>query len=291
MRFILLSLFILLSSPTLMAQKAAYKLFNTKGKKISYSKWLKKASENDVICFGELHNNPIAHWLQFELLSDLIQQKGADKLVVGAEMFEADQQQALSQYLSGEIDAKGLNEAIKLWPNYDTDYKPVVDLCRENNIEVIATNVPRRYARKVAMEGGIKALEALEETEKAWIAPMPFKIDFELPSYAAMRDMMGGHGGDLKADAFISAQAVKDATMAHFILKHLGEGQSFYHLNGSYHSNHKEGILWYVKQAKPELKQFNISVVEQEDIARLAAENIGVADVIIVVPASMTKTY
>lgn len=274
-----------------MAQKAAYKLFDAKGKKISYKKWIKKAVETDVICFGELHNNPIAHWLQYEFLSDLIQQKGADQIVAGAEMFEADQQAALSQYLKGEIDAKGLSEAIKLWPNYETDYKPVVDLCKENNIAFIATNVPRRYARKVATEGGLKALESLDTSEKAWIAPLPFEIDFDLPGYAAMREMMVGHGGDLKADAFIAAQAVKDATMAHFLLKHLKEGQLFYHLNGSYHSNNKEGILWYVNQAKPELARFNISVVEQDKIEQLDKEHLGVADIIIVVPTSMTKTY
>jgi uncharacterized iron-regulated protein len=274
-----------------MAQKAAYQLFDAKGKKISYAKWLKKAAETDVICFGELHNNPIAHWLQYELLSDLIQQRGAENLVVGAEMFEADQQAALSQYLNGEIDAKGLDEAIKLWPNYETDYKPVVDLCKKNKIAVIATNVPRKYARKVAMEGGLKALDSLDKVEKAWIAPLPFEIDFDLPGYAAMKEMMGGHGGSMKANDFIAAQAVKDATMAYFLLKHLGEDQLFYHLNGSYHSNNKEGILWYVNQARPELARFNISVVEQSKMGKLEDEHLGVADVIIVVPESMTKTY
>ena len=47
---------------TLLAMKAdkdAYRIFDKKGKKASYAKLFKKATEADVILFGELHNNPI----------------------------------------------------------------------------------------------------------------------------------------------------------------------------------------------------------------------------------------
>ncbi len=274
-----------------MAQKAAYTLFDSKGKKISYNKSLKKAAEADLICFGELHNNPIAHWLQYEILVDLIEKRGASNIVVGAEMFETHQQEAISQYLTGEITEKELLEAVKMWPNYDTDYKPVVELCKEKGIAVIATNIPRKYARKVATEGGVKALDTLSEAEKGLLVPLPFEIDYELPGYAAMKEMMAGHGGELKIQNFIAAQAIKDATMAHFLLQNKSDSQLFYHLNGSYHSDNKEGILWYVRQAHPELKQFNISVKEQENVNALESEYLGVADIIIVVPATMTKTY
>lgn len=291
MRSTISFILLLLAFSGIMAQKTAFQIFDSKGKKISYSKWLKKTADADVICFGELHNNPIGHWLQYEFLLDLIEKRGSESVVVGAEMFESDQQDALSRYLKGEIDAKELKETIKLWPNYDTDYKPVVDLCKENSIDVIATNVPRKYARKVAREGGLKALDSLPEEETQFIAPLPFEIDYELPSYAAMIEMMAGHGGGSKANDFVAAQAVKDATMAHFLLENLGEGQVFYHLNGSYHSKHKEGILWYVAKKRPELNLFNITLVEQSQVKNLEKEYLGEADIIIVVPETMTKTY
>ena len=37
------------------------------------------------------------------------------------------------------------------------------------------------------------------------------------------------------------AQAMKDATMAHFILKNWEPGKTFLHFNGSYHSDNFQG--------------------------------------------------
>ena len=82
-------------------KKSAFHIYNKKGKKVSYNKLLKKVKKNDLILFGELHNNPIAHWLQLELTKDLHE---TNKLILGAEMFEADNQEAMDKYLQGEID-------------------------------------------------------------------------------------------------------------------------------------------------------------------------------------------
>ncbi|MEM6262082.1 MAG: ChaN family lipoprotein [Bacteroidota bacterium] len=272
--------------------KPAYQLFDGNGKKIKYKKILKLLKEADVIFFGELHNNPIAHWLQLEVLQDLTQTMGSAQLVVGAEMYETHQQAGLDKFLAGEINVKELEEQEQLWPNHDTDYRPVLEFCESKKIPVVATNIPRKYARTVAFEGGVTALDSLPADEKALMVPLSFDIDYELPSYAAMRDMMGGHAGSkMSADNFIAAQAIKDATMAHFLLKNLPEGKKFYHLNGSYHSDSKEGIAWYVKQARPDLTIVNLTVVEQKDISELEEENEEKADIVIVVPATMTKTY
>lgn len=278
-------------SLTIMAQdKAAYELFDERGKRISYRKLLKQATDADVICFGELHNNPIAHWLQLELLRDLIDRRGADALGVGAEMFETHQQQALTAYLAGDIDRKTFESEQELWSNYATDYRPIVETCRENEIPFIATNVPRNYARQVSRQG-LGSLDTLPEPEKDLLAPLPIEVDMELPSYEAMREMISGHGGGMNPDNFIGAQAIKDATMAHFILSNWKKGQLFYHLNGAYHSDHKEGIVWYLNQANPDLKVFTLSVAEQSQIDSVEEEHQGKADVLILVPATMTKTY
>ena len=71
--------------------KPAYRIFDAEGKKVRYAKMLKTLVKADMILFGELHNDPIAHWLQFELCRDLHALKG-DSLVLGAEMFESDNQ-------------------------------------------------------------------------------------------------------------------------------------------------------------------------------------------------------
>ncbi|RMG64415.1 MAG: iron-regulated protein [Bacteroidetes bacterium] len=291
LRLCLLAGLLLSSSATMAQKKLAYALYDgATGKPLSYKKALKHLAKAEVVCFGELHNNAIAHWLQYEVLSDLLANRDTTQVRVGAEMFETDQQAALDAYLAGETDRKGFHEATKLWPNYDTDYDPVVRLCQEAGIPVIATNVPRRLAQQVARQGP-ESLDTLSSADKALLVPLPYPIDYDLPSYAAMRDMMGGHGGGMNMDFFIAAQAVKDATMAHFILKHLPENGFFYHLNGSYHSDSKEGIVWYLRQARPELRVANLTVVEQADVSKPEAEHLGKADILIVVPETMTKTY
>lgn len=269
--------------------KPAYQIFTQEGKNASYSDLLNAATEADVVLFGELHNNPICHWLQLELTQDLFQ-KTEKKLVLGAEMFEADNQVILNEYLASQITDRHLNQEAKVWDNYQTDYKPLVDFAKAQALPFIATNVPRRYASLVAREG-LEALEKLSDEAKSWIAPLPIEVDLELPAYANMISMMGGAHGNRSPENFAKAQAIKDATMAHFILKNRPDGQILIHYNGSYHSDNFESISWYLKQKSPQLKILTISSVEQNQIEPLEQKSQNLANFIICIPQSMTKTY
>ena len=282
-KLIVFLLFTSFSIVVMSQNKPAYKLYNAKGSKVSYKSMLKKMSKADVVLFGEHHNNPIVHWLQYETTVDLNKLR---KLVLGAEMIEADNQSQLNDYLASKIDQKAFDTVARLWKNYNTDYKPLVDFAKDNKLKFIAANIPRRYASEV-FKGGFEALEKLPSEEKSWIAPLPIKYDANLPGYVKMKAMMGGHGGD----NLPKAQAIKDATMAYFILKNLDDGELFIHYNGSYHSDDYEGINWYLKQEKPNLKIITVSVVEQENIKKLDKESKLKADFIIVIPPTMTKTY
>ena len=119
-----------------------YTIYNAKGKEISYSKMMATLSKQDIILFGELHNSALAHWLQIEVTKELATKRA---LQLGAEMLEADDQNAVNLYLSDSIDQKGLDTLARLWPNYTTDYAPLVNYAKENKLEFIATNIPRRY--------------------------------------------------------------------------------------------------------------------------------------------------
>lgn len=284
MRKIVLTNMLLLIFGGLMAQqKPAYILYNSKGKKVSYQKMIKQLVENDVVLFGEYHNNAIAHWLQLSVTKDCQSKKN---LVLGAEMFEQDNQTALNNYLSGNLTAKGLDSSARLWKNYPTDYAPLVNFAKEQKIAFAATNIPRKYASIVA-KGGFQALDTISPKEKSWIAPLPIAYDANLPGYKNMIAMMGGHGGE----NLPKAQAIKDATMAHFILANSKPGALFIHYNGSYHSENYEGINWYLKKQSPNIKIATITTVSQKDIKTLLAENKGKADFIICVDADMTNTY
>lgn len=264
-------------------QKPAYVLYNAKGKKIGYGKMIRILKEKDIILFGEYHNNPISHWMELELSMALHQNRN---LILGAEMFEQDNQQALDLYLAGKISEKGLDSMARLWRNYPTDYAPLVNYAKENHLVFAATNVPRKFAAMVA-RGGFEALDTISAKEKTWMAPLPIAYDPELPGYKKMLEMMGGHSGP----NLPKAQAIKDATMAYFILSYYTPGSAFLHFNGSYHSDNYEGIGWYLKKARPELHYATITTVSQKNISKLDAENKGKADFILCVDENMTSTY
>lgn len=276
-------IFFLITAFAVAQNNGPYTIYNGQGKKVSYKKMMKQLAKQDVVFFGELHNNPISHWLQFEVTSALGQSRS---LILGAEMMEADNQDELDDYLAGTIDQKALDTLARLWKNYATDYKPLVDYAKNNNLPFIATNIPRRYASLVNKEG-FAALEELSIEEKSWIAPLPFPYDANLPRYVNILEMMAGHG----TPKMVMAQASKDASMAHFIAANYESGKLFIHYNGAYHSGYHEGILWYLNQYKPGLKILTISTVEQADITKLEADYLGEADFIICVDHNMTKTY
>jgi uncharacterized iron-regulated protein len=263
--------------------KTPFVLYNSKGKKVSYKQMIRVLAQNDIVLFGEYHNNAIAHWLQLSVTKDLFEKR---KLSLGAEMFERDNQEALDYYLQGKINAKRLDSSARLWKNYSTDYAPLVNFAKEKNIPFTATNIPRKYASLVSKKG-FTGLDSLTATEKSWMAPLPMAYDPELPGYKNMIAMMGGHGGE----NLPKAQASKDATMAHFIVTTQVPGSLFIHYNGLYHSENYEGIGWYLAKTNPLLKIKTITTVSQKNIHNLAPENLNKAHYIICVDSDMTNTY
>lgn len=283
------SMFTLFSSPAL-AQKSAYQLYDSTGTSVAYDSMIRQLTQADVVLFGEIHNDALGHWLELQVAQDLFAQDS--NLVLGAEMLETDDQLLLDEYLAGTIESCHFEEEAKLWNNYSTDYAPLVAFAQRQQIAFVATNVPRRYASLVAREG-LSRLDSLSGAAQELMAPLPIEVDLSLPGYQRMLDMMegaSGHGG-MNAENMAYAQAVKDATMAHFVLLNLPRETTFLHFNGSYHSDNYEGIYWYIQQAGPELIVETISCVSQSDITRLEDENVGIADFIIALPDDMTKTY
>lgn len=265
-----------------------YKVFSRTGELSDYQAMKSGAMEMEVILFGELHNSAVGHWLQLKLSQDLL---GADSsLVFGAEMFESDDQLLLNEYLNGTITQQQLEAEGKMWNNFKNDYKPLLDLAKAAKRPFVATNIPRRYASLVN-RGGLESLDALAAEAKTLIAPLPIEVDLSLPGYAWMMETMGAHapGGD--ASRIAKAQAVKDATMAHFILMNHSSGGKFIHYHGTFHSNNFEGIYWYLKQSQPELRILTIASVEQDSLQTLEEEHIGLADFIIVMPKDAPKSY
>lgn len=282
-------LIILALSSQLPAQdKPAYKIFTGEGKKADYKDLLKEAVKADVIFFGEIHDDPVAHWLELELSKDLFEEKG-EKLILAAEMFETDNQLLIDEYFADIIKESSFESEVRLWKNYATDYKPLLDFAKNNNLTFIASNIPRRYASVVA-SGGFEALQKLSPEALKYIAPLPVDYDPELPCYKDMLSMEGGPMGHA-TDNLPKAQAIKDATMARSIADYWQDGSMVLHFNGSYHSDRYMGIIWYLNKYNPSLKVTTISTVLQDSIDKMEVDNLNTADYVIVIPSSMTRTY
>ena len=77
---------------------------------------LKTLQQKDIVLFGEFHNNAIAHWLQLEVTKDC---DATRDLVLGAEMFEQDNQQAL---------VKSLQKDWTPWPAFGKTIRLIMPL-------------------------------------------------------------------------------------------------------------------------------------------------------------------
>ncbi|MGV6861785.1 MAG: ChaN family lipoprotein [Putridiphycobacter sp.] len=262
----------------------AYKIFNAKGKEVSFEKMVKATEEKSHVFFGEYHNNAISHWLQYELTKRLFEMHKKN-LVLGAEMFEADDQFILDEYLDGLISAKNFQNEMRLWPNYNTDYKPLVEFAKDNKLKFVASNIPRRYANMVYKKG-LASLDGLSDLAKSYIVPLAqFEFDSTVTCYKDIYQMP--HGGENMA----IAQAIKDATMAYFILQNSNPQTVFLHYQGAYHSDNKQGIIYYLSKQVNLEKVLSISTVTQVDIDKLEEDNVGIADFVVCVREDMTATH
>jgi uncharacterized iron-regulated protein len=268
----------------------AYVIYTSNGKKTTFDKLEDAAEGKELILFGEFHDNPISHWLQLELTKELFEENGAN-LQLGFEMFEQDQQELLSQYLLGNLTTKQFKDTVRLWPNYETDYAPIIEFAKTNKLFCVASNVQRKYA-SLMFKKGRKALDTLSAAIKTQMAPIDFVVDTSLSQYREVFSM-GGHMGVNMGMNMLESQAFKDATMAQFILANPGRkaGTVHLHFNGAFHSDFHQGILWYVQQKEPNIRVLTISTVTQDDVRKMDKEHLGRADFIICVPESMTRTH
>jgi len=284
MRMISLCIPLLFSSFLFSQKDKAFVIYNSAGKKASYKQMKQLAFKNQIVFFGEFHDNPISHWLEFELMVDLFE-KHESNLVLSFEMFERDQQTVLTNYLEGKLTDSQFKDSCRLWPNYETDYKPLIDFAKDKQLKVIAANIQRKYA-SLLFKKGRNALYSLSPIVKSQMVAINFPLDTTLSQYQEIQKM-GGHMGL----NMVEAQAIKDATMAKFILEAMKKETFILHFNGAFHSDFKQGILWYIWKEKPDTKIMTISTVTQENIYKFEKEHLGKADFIICVPESMTRTH
>jgi len=264
--FIIISLFLLpgfaFSQTAIDTLLKHYKVYNTHTKKIVPLNDIVASMPNtDVLFFGEEHNDPTGHQLEYMLLSRL-NDKYPDNLVLSMEMFETDCQNVLNEYLRDLISEKHFETDARVWPNY-ADYSPIVEFAKSNMIPMIAANAPSRYVNMVNRLG-LGSLQNLDATGKALLPPLP--IDTLTGRYLAKFDtVMGGHAS-MPGMQMYQAQNLWDATMGWSIVTYLRKnpGSKIFQINGGFHSEEKLGAVAHLMHYAPNVHILNIAVYSDD---------------------------
>ena len=256
MRKLLLLLTFLFTCGVYAQQPQAYTLFDHNGKSTTYDAMMDSLSRADVVFFGEMHNCPITHWMEQNVLQTFV------------DRFEAE---------------------CRLWPNHSTDYAPLLSIAYENKLPVIATNVPRRYANAVK-EHGLSWLDSLSSASRAYLPPLPIYVERDSTAEKAF-EVMGAMAGHSNRGHYVEAQALKDATMAWNIAQNWQHNIHFVHFNGSYHSDFRKGIIEQLLRYCPQLRIALVTAVRQENVEALDEVQLGRSDFYICVPETMNTSY
>ena len=278
------------------AAPEAYRLYGKDGKPVAYADMVKDLAQQDAVFVGEMHNCPICHWLEVRLLKSLHQahtegRTKAKGVAVGMEMFEADNQLIIDEYFAGQITADRFESEVRFWPNYSTDYAPLVDYAYEQRLPLVATNVPRRYANAVKNHG-IAFLDSLSTEARRYLPPLPIPYQANEQASEAFGMMAAlGKGKGSNPEWLSQSQALKDATMAWNTAQWLKKGYQMVHFNGNYHTAAGEGILTYLRHYAPKARCNTIYAVRQEDITALEEDYLGQADYYICVAEDMSTSY
>lgn len=220
---------------------------------------LRKAiSEAHAIFVGEQHDDPLTHRAELSLLEAAHRACGA-KLTLAMEMFERDQQPALSDYLAGRITEDEMAKRVKLWPNYRTDYRPLVEYAKANRIPVIASNAPAGVVRQVGREG-LAALAKLSADDRKHVAAYVNAPDGDEYARRFAAIIGQGHGDGKGMDPamvrrFYEAQCLRDDTMAESVARAMEVRQGIVptvlHVNGSFHSDGGLGTVQRLRWRRP----------------------------------------
>lgn len=263
---------LIMSLGVLSAQDASI-IATQNGKTITLEKMAKELKKYDLIFFGEYHENAIIHGLQSQLLPLLY--KNNKRLILSFEMFERDAQESVDSYLAGDINEEEFLGTSNPWPNYPTDYRPLIEFARDKRLKVIAANIPRRLAGLVA-RNGTQALDELSLDDKMLMALEVSAPEGEYKDkFLATMQANGMHampGDNQMMERLFYAQCMKDDTMAESIAQYreCHPKHQIIHFNGDFHSRAFLGTVERLKSRMPKLK---IAVISPEYIGYDWPEN------------------
>ncbi|MGL4716452.1 MAG: ChaN family lipoprotein [Aeromonas sp.] len=213
-----------------------------------------RIADADIILVGELHSHPGIHLLQSRLLTELhtVSQQQGRLLALSMEQFSRADQKTLDAYLADQIGEAALIREGNAWPNYPSDYRPLVEFAKAHRMPVIAANAPKPLVSCVGQEGA------------AWLDQLPAVRRSQLARQLTLGDdpyrqkfMASMHHGDADSNARrFAAQTSWDDTMAESMVDYLAThpGQQIMHIAGNFHVEGGLGLASRIASRDPSLK-------------------------------------
>ncbi len=191
------------------------KIFRVSDRKtISYEQMIDDLKKVNVIFVGEVHDREAHHRLQLDVIKALKRSK--IPIAVGFEMFVAENQKALDQWVSGAISLENfVKEYYKNWNYPWLLYDDIFLYLRDNKIPAIGLNVSPEITQKVSTAG----FSSLTKKELEKLPPETGCIvNEQYMKFIRRAYALHGHGGK-KFLYFCEAQLLWDQVMAQNIIE------------------------------------------------------------------------
>lgn len=245
------------STPSDISTFYDYQLATPKGERISIQNLPADIENADVILIGEWHTHAGIHRFQTDLLKQMVE--NGHPMALSMEQFARDAQPVLDEYLAGEIGEQYLIQKANAWPNYESDYRPLVEFAKGQQLPIIAANAPKPIVRCIGRVG-IDYIERLTPDQRQWIAAeintqdSPYKSNF----MASMH-----HGNSAQNENQFAAQVTWDETMAESIVRYLTTNpeRKVLHIAGMFHTQQGLGTAASILRRNPNLKVVIITPV------------------------------
>ena len=258
---VLLTMFFTEANGQMTLTDQIYRAYDGQGNPTTLDAIVAAMASNDAVFLGEQHDDAVGHAIEAELFRRAVATYSPQrKVALSLEMFERDVQVIVNEYLKGLISEQHFLLSSRPWPNYKTDYRPLVELAKEKHLDVIAANAPRRYVNMVSRNGR-DSLKGLSKEAKAWLAPLPYPEPSETyrKKFSAL---MAGNSSDPAAQDpnaaanLIYSQSLWDATMGNSVAKYLHRNKHtlVIQLNGGFHTESHLGTVEQLLKYRPKSK-------------------------------------
>jgi uncharacterized iron-regulated protein len=224
-----------------------------------------------IVLLGEVHDNAALHALRLQALRRLLE--GGARPALAFEQLDSDRQAALDaaraaldahQDLAARADRLIAAAGAKGW-NWDL-YRPYLELALQFELPIVAANLSRPQAMRVAQQG----LDAVyDAAQRRALGLDALAADLEP---AQRHEIEAGHCGRIPPEAIgpmAQAQLARDATLAVSIAPYAGRGVVL--LTGNGHARRDIGVARHLS-ATDRGRSISIGLLEDdEQAARLAA--------------------